>query len=99
MIPCRSSSTGGQFKRQQSSFRDSVSAEGKFQPEKGRYFLVVSLACPWAHRTLLVRSLKGLQDVIPVFTVHPHMGTQGWSFDGEYTPRPMAARLWQGQYS
>lgn len=74
---------GGQFKRQQSSFRDTVSKDGKFQPEKGRYHLVVSLACPWAHRTLIVRHLKGLQDVISVSTVHPHMGGKGWSFDGE----------------
>jgi glutathionyl-hydroquinone reductase len=55
---------GGQFKRQVSSFRDTISKDGKFPPEKNRYHLVVSLACPWAHRALIVRQLKGLDKFI-----------------------------------
>lgn len=55
---------GGQFKRQTSSFRDCISKDGKFPPEAGRYTLVVSLACPWAHRALIVRDLKGLDKVM-----------------------------------
>ena len=53
--------TGGKFKRQESAFRNWVKADGStaFQPEAGRYRLYVSLACPWAHRTLVYRSLKG----------------------------------------
>jgi len=73
----------GHFKRQQSSFRDTISKDGKFPPEKGRYHLVVSLACPWAHRSLITRKLKGLEDIIPVSVVHPHMSTKGWTFSGE----------------
>ncbi|HEV7372819.1 glutathione S-transferase family protein [Arenibaculum sp.] len=77
--------TGGAFKRESSVFRDWVSADGStgFRAEPGRYHLYVSLACPWAHRTLVVRRLKRLDDVIGVSVVHPLMGEQGWSF-GEY---------------
>ncbi|OCF36082.1 glutathione S-transferase Gst3 [Kwoniella heveanensis BCC8398] len=70
----------GSFKRQVSSFRDVIEPNGKFAPEKGRYHLYVSLACPWAHRTLIVRKLKGLEDFIDVSTVHPHMLEKGWHF-------------------
>ncbi|BGP16068.1 hypothetical protein JCM10213_006796 [Rhodosporidiobolus nylandii] len=73
-------SKDGQFRRQESAFRDNISVDGKFPPEKGRYILYVSLACPWAHRTLIVRKLKGLEDYIDVATVHPFMGALGWSF-------------------
>ncbi|WVQ94053.1 hypothetical protein IAU59_001131 [Kwoniella sp. CBS 9459] len=70
----------GSFKRQVSSFRDVIEPNGKFAPEKGRYHLYVSLACPWAHRALIVRKLKGLEDFIDVSTVHPHMLEKGWHF-------------------
>ncbi|ORY25172.1 glutathione S-transferase [Naematelia encephala] len=70
----------GHFKRQNSSFRDRISVDGPFPPEKGRYHLYVSLACPWAHRALIVRKLKGLEDFISVSTVHPHMLEGGWHF-------------------
>ncbi|GAA5851286.1 hypothetical protein JCM8547_004194 [Rhodosporidiobolus lusitaniae] len=73
-------SKDGQFRRQASVFRDKIEVNGKFPPEKGRYMLYVSLACPWAHRTLIVRKLKGLEDYIDVATVHPYMGALGWSF-------------------
>src|SRR6478752_8176542 len=71
----------GHFVREETKFRGSVSADGSsgFRAEPGRYHLYVSLACPWAHRTLIARALKGLQDAISVSVVEPVM-TQGWSF-------------------
>ncbi|MCP3676707.1 MAG: glutathione S-transferase family protein [Deltaproteobacteria bacterium] len=75
-------STGGRFVRKESSFRERVSADGStpFKAESGRYHLYVSLACPWAHRTLIFRKLKGLEDVISISIVDPLMGEQGWAF-------------------
>ncbi len=81
-------STGGRFVRQASQFRNWVTADGApgpsgaggFKAEPGRYHLYVSLACPWAHRTLIFRVLKGLADGIGVTVVDPHMGEHGWSF-------------------
>ncbi|PFH49589.1 hypothetical protein AMATHDRAFT_62909 [Amanita thiersii Skay4041] len=70
----------GSFKRLDASFRNWIEKDGKFKPEKDRYHLYVSLACPWATRTLIVRKLKGLEDIIPVTVVSPRMGTQGWPF-------------------
>lgn len=73
-------STGGRFKRQDSQFRDWVRAESssRFRPEVGRYHLYVSLACPWAHRTLIMRALKGLTEAITVTVVQPLMLENGW---------------------
>jgi putative glutathione S-transferase len=84
--------TGGKFVRDTASFRNWVtrdgsagcSGEGGFIAEKDRYHLYVSLACPWAHRTLIVRSLKGLNDFIDVSVVHPFMGNKGWSFENDF---------------
>jgi putative glutathione S-transferase len=75
-------STGGKFERKDSAFRDFVRADGstRFAPESGRYHLYVSLACPWAHRTLIFRELKGLKDAISVSIVDPYMGEDGWEF-------------------
>ncbi|KAI0198925.1 ubiquitin-activating enzyme E1 1 [Astrocystis sublimbata] len=72
----------GEFKRQVSSFRDWISdaPDAKFPAEKGRYHLYVSYACPWAHRTLIARKLKGLEDFISFSVVHWHMGEKGWRF-------------------
>jgi putative glutathione S-transferase len=72
----------GEFKRQTSVFRNWISKEpgAEFPPEKGRYHLYVSYACPWAHRTLIVRQLKGLDDIIPYTAVHWHMLDKGWRF-------------------
>src|SRR4051794_28695960 len=82
-------STGGRFVRKDSAFRSWVTPEGSPGPtgqgglkaEPGRYHLYVSLACPWAHRTLVFRALKRLNDVISVSVVSPHMGQAGWTFD------------------
>ena len=78
-------STGGRFERQKTAFRNRVTADGSsgFPAEPGRYHLYVSLACPWAHRTLIFRRLKGLEDVISVSVVHYLMAEQGWSFTAE----------------
>jgi glutathionyl-hydroquinone reductase len=81
-------STGGEFVRQDSAFRNWVTADGApgpsgtggFAADAGRYHLYVSLACPWAHRTLILRALKGLEDAISVSVVHPHMLGNGWEF-------------------
>ncbi len=77
------SKTGGRFKRQESAFRDQVRADGsgRFAPEAGRYHLYVSLACPWAHRTLIFRRQKKLEEAISVSVVHPYMGSSGWTFE------------------
>lgn len=83
-------STGGAFKRQESAFRNWVTADGSagptgdagFKAEAGRYHLYVSLACPWAHRTLIFRKLKGLEDKISVSVVDPLMLDEGWTLKG-----------------
>ncbi|KAF2728984.1 glutathione S-transferase Gst3 [Polyplosphaeria fusca] len=72
----------GEFKRQQSVFRSFIENKpgAEFPAEKDRYHLYISYACPWAHRTLIVRNLMGLQDIVPFTSVHWHMGGQGWRF-------------------
>lgn len=71
----------GAFKRQVSSFRETISKNHPiFKPAAGRYWLYVSLACPWAHRTLITRSLKHLKSVIGVVVVHWHLDSKGWRF-------------------
>ncbi len=81
----------GEFIRTKSGFRNWVTSDGSpgpsgengFKAEPGRYHLYVSYACPWAHRTLIYRVLKGLQDVISVSVVHPLMPSESWVF-GDY---------------
>ncbi|UTF55092.1 glutathione S-transferase family protein [Natronosalvus rutilus] len=75
----------GAFERQTTTFRDEVrdDPDARFQPESGRYHLYVSYACPWAHRTLLMRSLKGLEDAISVSVVDPYRAEDGWQFTPE----------------
>jgi len=75
-------SSGGRFVRQKSAFRNRVTADGSsgFKPAPGRYHLYVSLACPWAHRTLIFRKLKELEDVISLSIVDPLMLSHGWEF-------------------
>lgn len=76
------SKNGGKFERQASKFRDNVSndEDAKYPVESGRYHLYVSLACPWAHRALIFRKLKGLEEHIEVSIVHPEMLDNGWEF-------------------
>ncbi|MCK9516219.1 MAG: glutathione S-transferase family protein [Ottowia sp.] len=82
-------STGGRFERSEAPFRNWVTADGSagpsgqggFKAEPGRYHLYVSLACPWASRVLIMRALKGLQDMIGVSVVNPYMGENGWTFE------------------
>ena len=85
-------STGGKFVRTTAKFRNWITAdgsagpsgEGGFEAESGRYHLYVSYACPWAHRTLIFRALKGLNDHITVSVVHPDMLSEGWTFEDDF---------------
>jgi len=85
-------STGGKFVRSTAHFRNWItpdgrpgpSGEGGFAAEAGRYHLYVSQACPWAHRTLIFRALKGLEDHIGVSVVHPDMLSEGWEFRTDF---------------
>ena len=99
--------SGGRFVRNDSSFRNWITADGQagpsgkggFKAESGRYHLYVALACPWAHRTLIFRKLKGLEEMISLSVVNTHMGTEGWTFDAgeEVVPDPLhnATHLYQ----
>lgn len=71
----------GEMRRPPSRFRNWITAEGEFPPAAERYHLYVSLACPWAHRTLILHRLKGLQDIVGLSVVHWLMADQGWTFD------------------
>jgi putative glutathione S-transferase len=75
---------GGAWKRPESRYRDAVSADGSsgFPAAAGRYHLYVSLACPWAHRTVIVRRLKGLEHAIGMTIVDPIRDQRGWAFTG-----------------
>ncbi|MGD9021847.1 MAG: glutathione S-transferase family protein [Lysobacterales bacterium] len=81
--------SGGRFIRTEAQFRNWVTADGSagpsgkggFKAESGRYHLYVSLACPWANRTLIFRALKGLEEHITVSVVHWYMAENGWTFD------------------
>jgi putative glutathione S-transferase len=84
--------SGGAFQRDTSKFRNWVTVDGApgptgdggFRAESGRYLLYVSLACPWAHRTLIFRALKGLAPHISVSVVHPDMLDDGWTFGTDF---------------
>jgi len=86
------SKTGGKFVRTTAAFRNWITADGSadpsgeagFKAQSGRYHLYVSLACPWAHRTLVFRAIKGLEPHISVSVVHPHMLSDGWTFETDY---------------
>ncbi|SLM61695.1 MULTISPECIES: glutathione S-transferase family protein [Dickeya] len=98
-------SSGGHFKRPETFFRNWVTADGKpgptgtggFNAEPGRYHLYVSLACPWAHRTLLMRKLKGLEQHIGVSVVHPLMLEHGWTFETDF-PQATGDTLYQHDF-
>jgi len=95
--------TGGRFVRTPTTFRDQVTAAGgRFPAAAGRYHLFVSLACPWASRTLIARVLKRLEPVVGVTVVEPVWGEQGWAFaDGTPGPdrRPLGLRHLHELYS
>ncbi|EPX87035.1 glutathione S-transferase family protein [Salipiger mucosus] len=82
----------GKFVRSDTAFRNWITAdgsagpsgEGGFAAEPDRYHLYVALACPWAHRALIFRKLKGLEEVLPVSVVHPDMLSDGWTFDLDF---------------
>ena len=94
-------SNKGQFQRQDSLFRNWITAdgaagpsgEGGFAAEPGRYHLYVSLACPWAHRTLIFRHLKQLEDIISVSVVDPLMLEHGWTFSQERPDHQFGAQF------
>jgi glutathionyl-hydroquinone reductase len=73
-------SESGEFVRQEDAFREWVGKDGRFPAEAGRYHLYVSLACPWAHRTLIVRKLLGLEKQVTVGVVDPVRDERGWAF-------------------
>ncbi|MFD0986637.1 glutathione S-transferase family protein [Methyloligella solikamskensis] len=85
-------SKGGKFERDPTTLRNWITPDGSagptgeegFPAERGRYHLYVSYACPWAHRAIIFRKLKGLEDIISMDVVHPHMGEDGWTFDEEF---------------
>lgn len=82
-------STNGKFVRKDAHFRNWVTKDGSagptgkagFKAEPGRYHLYVSLACPWAHRTMIFRALKGLEDMISLSVVNSYMADEGWTFE------------------
>jgi glutathionyl-hydroquinone reductase len=84
--------SGGRFERTTAGFRNWITTDGTpgpsgtggFPAEAGRYHLYVAYACPWAHRTLIFRALKGLEDLIGVSVVHPDMLRDGWTFDQDF---------------
>jgi putative glutathione S-transferase len=86
-------SSNGKFVRTEAQYRHWITRDGSagptgdagFRAEPGRYHLYVSLACPWAHRTLIVRALKGLQNQISFDVVHPLMLEHGWTFDSDFS--------------
>lgn len=98
-------SSNGKFIRTQAQYRNWVTSDGAAGPsgepgykaEPGRYHLYVSLACPWAHRTLIVRALKGLQQQISYDVVHPLMLESGWTFDSDF-PAATGDRINQKQF-
>lgn len=98
--------TGGRFQRDSARFRNWITAdgsagpsgEGGFEAESGRYHLYVSYACPWAHRTLIFRKLKGLEPHIDVSVVHPDMLSDGWTFATDF-PGTTGDRLYGLRYA
>ncbi len=86
--PVNAKTSDGRFVRKESQFRHWItpegqpgpSGEGGFKAERDRYHLYVSLACPWAHRTLIFRTLKGLEEILSLSVVHWFMGDHGWTF-------------------
>jgi putative glutathione S-transferase len=78
--PLAVKSTGGAFVRAESLFRNRVAREGNYPPRAGRYRLYVAAACPWAHRTLVVRAMKGLEKALPAYFAAPEVRQNGWEY-------------------
>ncbi|SVB27009.1 uncharacterized protein METZ01_LOCUS179863, partial [marine metagenome] len=76
-------SINGAFKRQKSIYRELISSNSIYKPEKQRYHLYLSHACPWAHRTLIVIALKNLESVVSTSFVHPIRDNKGWNFESQ----------------
>ena len=89
--------SGGKFIRTEAQFRHFIDFDSDFTPDSGRYHLYVSLACPWAHRTLIYRSLKDLDDHISVSVVNPYMLENGWTFEENF-PGTTADHLFSQEY-
>ena len=89
--------SGGKFIRTEAQFRNFIDNHSEFTPESGRYHLYVSLACPWAHRTLIYRSLKDLNDHISCSVVNPYMLENGWTFEESF-PGTTSDHLFSKQY-
>ena len=89
--------SGGKFQRTASQFRNHISHDSKFLPESNRYHLYVSLACPWAHRTLIYRGLKDLDDIISYSVVNPYMLEHGWVFNENF-PGSTPDHLFENEY-
>ena len=70
----------GAFERLPTTIRQQINSSGPYTPDSLRYHLIVSYACPWAHRALIIRKIKGLVNHIPLSVVHPYMGKRGWDF-------------------
>ena len=95
----------GEFVREDAAWRNWVTPDGRpgptgeggFAAAAGRYHLYVSLACPWAHRTLILRKLKGLEEVIDYSVVHPHMLADGWTFAEDF-PGATGDRLFGAKF-
>jgi putative glutathione S-transferase len=89
----------GGFVRDDTLFHGQVRSEGPFLPEAGRYHLYVGLACPWAHRTLIMRALRGLEEAIPFTAVDPWMGPDGWFFSENEPDLVLGARFLRDVYT
>ena len=89
--------SGGKFIRTEAQFRNFIDYHSEFTPDSGRYHLYVSLACPWAHRTLIYRSLKDLNDHISCSVVNPYMLENGWTFEESF-PGTTSDHLFSKQY-
>jgi len=79
------SSTNGEFKRKPSQFRSTIPSV-EYPDEAGRYILYMNNLCPWVHRTLIVRSLKGLEGLVETIEVDSFVPGKGWTFSGKYGP-------------
>ena len=89
--------SGGKFIRTEAQFRNFIDYHSEFTPDSGRYHLYVSLACPWAHRTLIYCSLKDLNDHISCSVVNPYMLENGWTFEESF-PGTTSDHLFSKQY-